>query len=150
MHFSSSSVALLALASSSQALSFPSVSGLLKRHWPTKYNQPETRQNGGSCPAVWTQVSSSLTNLFLTGGVCNDDARAAIRAVFHDCFPGEGCDGSLALPEELARHDNQPMAATVTKLKALAVQYNVTVADMIAFAGCKCAHALQHPSLANP
>jgi hypothetical protein len=78
--------------------------------------------------------------LFLTNSQCSDDARAAIRAVFHDCFPGNGCDGSLATAEELARHDNTPLAATVTKLADMADQYNVTVADMIAFAGCKFVH----------
>jgi hypothetical protein len=118
----SNSLALFALAASSQAISFPSVSKLFRRD---------------ACPAVWTQISSDLTAYFLTGAECNDNARAAIRAVFHDCFPGQGCDGSLSLPEELARLTNQPMAATVTHLKSMAEQYNVTVADMIAFAGCK-------------
>jgi hypothetical protein len=121
MHISNS-VALIALASSAQAISFPSLPLLFKRQY-------------GACPAVWSDISQDLTGMFLTDGVCNDDARAAIRAVFHDCFPGQGCDGSLALPEELARHDNQPMAATVTKLKALADEHDVGVADMIAFAG---------------
>jgi hypothetical protein len=149
MHFSTSSVALLAFASSTQALSFSSLSGLFRRDWPHSHSQPESRQYSGTCPAVWTQISSDLTNLFLSGGACNDDARAAIRAVFHDCFPGVGCDGSLALPEELARHDNQPMAPTVLKLQALAVQYNVTVADMIAFAGCRFIFQAQEISHAN-
>lgn len=121
----SNSISLIALASSAQAISFPS---LFAR---------QSASSGGSCPAVWSTISQQLTGLFLTDGMCNDDARAAIRAVFHDCFPGEGCDGSLALPEELSRHDNQPIAATVTKLHGLATQNNVTVADMIAFAGCK-------------
>jgi hypothetical protein len=115
----SSSVALIALASSAQAISFPN---LFRRD---------------ACPAVWTQISQELTSLFLTDSQCNDDARGAIRAVFHDCFPGNGCDGSLATPEELARPINAPLVATVTKLQNLATQYNVTVADMIAFAGCK-------------
>jgi hypothetical protein len=115
----SSSVALFALASSAQAISFPS---LYRRD---------------VCPTVWSTISQDLTSLFLTNAQCNDDARAAIRAVFHDCFPGNGCDGSLATAEELARPDNTPLAATVTKLQTMATKYNVTVADMIAFAGCK-------------
>jgi len=121
----SNPVALFALASTASAISFPSFPSLSLLR----------RSNGTACPAVWTQISQDLTNLFLTDAQCNNDARAAIRAVFHDCFPGEGCDGSLALPEELARTQNQPMAATVTKLKSLADQYDVGVADMIAFAG---------------
>ncbi|KAF2432391.1 heme peroxidase [Tothia fuscella] len=135
MLFSTSSVALIALVSSTQAFSLAPVSTVFKRHWPSGQRGYEKRQNGTACPAVWSQISHDLTTMFLSNGVCNDDARAAIRAVFHDCFPGEGCDGSLALPEELARHDNQPMAATVTKFKALADKYDVGIADMIAFAG---------------
>lgn len=43
------------------------------------------RRNGNKCPAVWAQISRDLTAKFLSGGQCNPDARAAIRAVFHDC-----------------------------------------------------------------
>jgi Peroxidase len=91
----------------------------------------------GGCPAVWTQISKDLTAIFLAGGQCTDDARAAIRAVFHDCFPGDGCDGSLALPAELSRPENTPMTSTINKLSALAKQRGVGIADMISFAGCK-------------
>jgi Peroxidase len=100
---------------------------------PPAGNNPTT----GGCPAVWTQVAQALTSLFLTSGQCNDDARAAIRAVFHDCFPDGGCDGSLALAAELSRPENTPMTATVNKLSALANQFGVGVADIIAFAGCE-------------
>jgi hypothetical protein len=94
--------------------------------------------SGGGCPAVWTSVAKELSSLFISAGGCNDDARAAIRAVFHDCFPQGGCDGSLMLEEELSRQQNTPLAATVRKLKSIADQYNVGHGDMIAFAGCKC------------
>jgi hypothetical protein len=93
--------------------------------------------SNGGCPAVWTQISQDLTGMFLSGGQCNDAARAAIRAVFHDCFPEGGCDGSLALEAELSRSENAPMADTVNALSALAKQRNVAVADMLIFAGCK-------------
>lgn len=93
--------------------------------------------NGGQCPPVWAEVSRDLSKMFVSGGQCNDDARAAIRATFHDCFPEGGCDGSLAMPEELQRRDNTPMAATVTKLARLANKRGVSTADMIAFAGCE-------------
>jgi hypothetical protein len=35
------------------------------------------------CPAIWTTISADLKSMFLSGGQCNDDARAAIRANFH-------------------------------------------------------------------
>jgi hypothetical protein len=102
---------------------------------------------GGACPAVWTQVSKDLTTLFVqTDGQCNDDARASIRAVFHDCGTWSkdqgntgGCDGSIFLSaEENARAENRGLQDISTKLQALAKQRGVGVADMIIFAG---AHA---------
>ena len=45
---------------------------------------PRSGGNGG-CPAVWSSISTQLNQMFLTNGQCNDDARAAIRAMFHDC-----------------------------------------------------------------
>jgi hypothetical protein len=41
------------------------------------------RNPRGQCPPVWSQISKDLTAMFVSGGQCNDDARAAIRAVFH-------------------------------------------------------------------
>lgn len=104
---------------------------------PSNIPKPPTGGTDGGCPAVWTQISQDLTGMFLSGGQCNDAARASIRAVFHDCFPDGGCDGSLAIQEELSRSENSPMAPTVNRLAALAKQRGVTVADMIIFAGCK-------------
>jgi hypothetical protein len=92
----------------------------------------------GSCPAVWKTISTELTGMFVGGGGCTDAARSAIRAVFHDCFPAGGCDGSLALfTVELSRPENSPMASTMTQLKALAQKHSVGVADMLMFAGCE-------------
>jgi hypothetical protein len=71
MHLTS----LLVLASSASAITMPNfldVSQLLPR------------RNSG-CPSVWSSISSELTQNFLSGGQCNANARAAIRAVFHDC-----------------------------------------------------------------
>jgi hypothetical protein len=34
---------------------------------------------------VWNDISKELTQKFLSGGQCNQDARAAIRLIFHDC-----------------------------------------------------------------
>lgn len=72
---------ILLLASSAAAISLPGfadVSSLFAR---------KNGVSGGdsSCPAVWTHVSKELTSKFLTDGQCNPAARAAIRAVFHDC-----------------------------------------------------------------
>ncbi|KAE9975859.1 hypothetical protein BLS_002365 [Venturia inaequalis] len=97
---------------------------------------PTTTNTNSSCPAVWTFISKELTTLFVGNGQCTDDARSAIRAVFHDCFPQGGCDGSLALfTEEVTRTENAPMQPTMNKLKALAGKYKVSVADMLMFAG---------------
>ncbi|TVY90432.1 Manganese peroxidase, partial [Lachnellula willkommii] len=99
------------------------------------------------CPAVWTLVAAELSVTFLntTDLRCNDDARAAIRAAFHDCaswntsVPG-GCDGSLILaPEELTRPENNGLQGIAAKLLALTQKYqaidsSVTAADMIQFA----------------
>lgn len=141
MHFSNS-LAILALAATSvQAINFPSLS--LRATNTTDADASATSANAdadgmvGKCPAVWTTISRELTGMFVSGGGCTDDARASIRAVFHDCFPTGGCDGSLANPVELARKDNVPMTATVNKLAALAKKYKVGTADMLMFAGCK-------------
>jgi len=101
----------------------------------------------GACPAVWTQVSSDLTALFLQAdGQCNDASRAAIRAAFHDCATWTssqgntgGCDGSVILSaEENARVENKGLQNISSTLYNLAKLRAVGVADMIAFAG---AHA---------
>jgi hypothetical protein len=91
------------------------------------------------CPAVWAEISSDLTGMFLSGGQCTDDARSTIRAIFHDCFPDGGCDGSLQF--ELSRPENSPMTGTVNKLVSLAQERGVGFADMLAFAACKYKHA---------
>lgn len=102
---------------------------------------------GGGCPAVWTQVSQDLTKLFVgADGQCTDDARAAVRSVFHDCGTWNkaqgntgGCDGSLFLSaEENARTENRGLQQISTTLQGIANQRKVGVADIIAFAG---AHA---------
>ncbi|KAF2139326.1 class II peroxidase [Aplosporella prunicola CBS 121167] len=88
-----------------------------------------------SCPSVWNDVVSELNGLFVSGGQCNDDARAAIRLSFHDCFSGAGCDGSLVLAQEYTRSENAGLQDISLKVGDLANKYNVGVADMIQFAG---------------
>jgi Peroxidase len=102
------------------------------------------RAAGGACPAVWTQISQDLIKLFVgTDGQCTDDARSAVRAVFHDCGTWNtaqgntgGCDGSVFLSaEENARIENRGLQSISATLTGLANQRGVGVADMIAFAG---------------
>lgn len=100
----------------------------------------------GKCPDVWGRVNADLNPLFMVGNQCNDLARAAIRAIFHDCgtwdttqgFSG-GCDGSLILgvnPDiELNRAENRGLQTISKALKDLAAKHGVSVADMIVFAG---------------
>jgi hypothetical protein len=93
-----------------------------------------TSSANGACPAVWTSISQQLSGLFAG---CNDMARAAIRAVFHDCFPSPGCDGSLAIQAELSRPINSPLVPLVDALKVMAAANKVGIADLLMFAGCK-------------
>ncbi|KAF2801649.1 heme peroxidase [Mytilinidion resinicola] len=66
---------------------------------------------------------------------CTDDALAAIRAGFHDCFPGDGgCDGSLIPGNEYERTKNNSLADISQQLAALAAKYEAGTADMIFFA----------------
>nr|AUS45858.1 putative generic peroxidase [Coniochaeta hoffmannii] len=101
------------------------------------------------CPSVWTQVKAELNTLFMTGDQCNDLARAAIRAVFHDCGSWDttqgltgGCDGSLVVgvtPNvELDRTENRGLQTIAAKIKDLSTKYGTSVADMVVFAGTIC------------
>jgi catalase (peroxidase I) len=110
------------------------------------------RKDGDKCDFnTWNKVSADLRGLFTTsGGLCNDDARAAIRLVFHDCGTWDrsqgsrgGCDGSLVLsPAELGRNENRGLQGIAGKLKALADKYKVSTADMVVFAGSMCSPPL--------
>ncbi|TID24922.1 class II peroxidase [Venturia nashicola] len=143
MHFPSSLTILALAATSVQAINFPSFPSLSLRATNTTADadalgdsaSAEADRTAGRCPAVWTSISRELTGMFVAEGTCTNDARASIRAVFHDCFPQGGCDGSLANPVELARKDNVPMTATIQKMVALARKYRVGTADMLMFAG---------------
>ncbi|ORY15291.1 heme peroxidase [Clohesyomyces aquaticus] len=130
---------VLFLAATASALSFPDLSPVTDR-----FNDLFRRKDGGNgnCDPKWNDISKILTAKFLSGGECNDDARAAIRAVFHDCGAWEtklgatgGCDGSLALSGEVSRPENGGLAPIAAYLKSLAQQKGVGVADMIVFAG---------------
>ncbi|KAI0844187.1 putative class II peroxidase [Daldinia vernicosa] len=87
------------------------------------------------CPAVWTDVAADLKETFLdSSGKCTDDARAAIRLAFHDCFPS-ACDGSIILANECTdRGENAQMVDICSKLGDKATQFSVGTADLIQFA----------------
>ncbi|OWY51101.1 hypothetical protein AA0119_g1663 [Alternaria tenuissima] len=91
------------------------------------------------CPAIWTQISSTLTQQFLGDGQCTDAARAAIRSSFHDCFNG-ACDGSLILAQECSNTENRGLERLCGNLANVASQTKVGVADLIQFAA---AHAVK-------
>ncbi|KAF2826499.1 heme peroxidase [Ophiobolus disseminans] len=92
-----------------------------------------------ACPAVWSEISTTLTAQFLADGQCTDAARAAIRGSFHDCFNG-ACDGSLILANECANPENRGLERLCGNLGNLAQQKQVGVADLIQFAA---AHAVK-------
>ncbi|KAK7530371.1 heme peroxidase [Phyllosticta citribraziliensis] len=127
-----------------QALSFNDVSSNIKRGTDAAVSsvkdaahnlfarQASARKN--TCPKIWSQVASDLRDAFVSGGQCNDDARAAIRLAFHDCISGAGCDGSIILANEYTRSENRGLEDIAVKVGDWAQQYNVGTADMIAFA----------------
>ncbi|KAF2033407.1 heme peroxidase [Setomelanomma holmii] len=96
-------------------------------------------QPGATCPAVWNEISTTLTAQFLADGQCTDAARAAIRGAFHDCFNG-ACDGSLILANECTNTENRGLERLCTQLGGLATEKQVGVADLIQFAA---AHAIK-------
>ena len=69
------------------------------------------------------------------GTNCTDDALAAIRAAFQDCFFGDG--GSLVLAQEYERTENDELANISVKLGNLAAKYSAGTLNMIQFAGGK-------------
>lgn len=139
------SALILASATATQAFDISDLSHSLRRGLSSLAPRSFTltsRKDGssGSCPAVWSTISQALTPMFLANGVCNDDARAAIRMIFHDCGAWDqslgftnGCDGSLQF--ELGRGENGGLTPITQKAVALAAQYKVPVADMINFMG---------------
>lgn len=87
------------------------------------------------CPSVWGTVAADLNAIFAGDDGCTDQARAAIRLPFHDCFPG-ACDGSIILSDECtARGENSQLVDICSTLGDKATEYNVSTADMIQVAG---------------
>lgn len=106
---------------------------MVKRAFPNPF---EARQKKNKeCPKVWKEIGKQLKKQFLANGECTDAARAAIRAAFHDCFPGNGCDGSLFLAQEYLRPiENGGLETIAQNLGALAAEKGVSVADIIQYA----------------
>jgi hypothetical protein len=108
-------------------------------------DKPPPKGEKGQCPPIWKKISSDLTPMFTENGQCNDLARGAIRAAFHDCGAWKlslgnnaGCDGSLFLaPQEITRQENGGLVDIVPQLGALAQKYGVGMADFFQFAGGK-------------
>ena len=106
---------------------------------------PATTAAAGACPQIWFKISEDLKGAFTSGapaGQCNDLARGAVRAAFHDCGSWDqslgtsaGCDGSLFLAKEYTRSENAGLEQTVPQLGAMAQSYGVGVGDFFQFAG---------------
>lgn len=106
MHLSTAIIALLAATSTAQTLDVSPEKrepGLLSGLVSTATNivsgtvnavgntvnsilNPGNGATPASCPAVWNNISTTLTGVFLADGQCTDAARAAIRAAFHDWY----------------------------------------------------------------
>jgi hypothetical protein len=154
MYFSASFVTILAAAGTTQASLF---SQITTKASDVRGSLFSTFANGfigfgpqdaAACPAVWSEISDTLTQQFLADGECTDAARAAIRAAFHDCFNG-ACDGSLILADECSRRENTGLARLCGNLGDLAEEKEVGVADLIQFAAGT-SSAPPPPSLSNP
>lgn len=89
MYISSSFVGFAIAASTAQAFQFSdakAVTSDFTRSVSDAVSSLFAKRQG--CPAVWSEISTTLTAQFLADGQCTDAARAAIRGAFHDCFNG--------------------------------------------------------------
>jgi len=146
MYMRNALITALAATSTTYAINFRkeayNVAEMSKRTIGSLLNWANDTPGGSkqaSCPAVWNNISSSLTEQFLADGQCTDAARAAIRASFHDCFNG-ACDGSLILANECSNTENRGLERICGSLANVATQTKVGVADLIQFAA---AHAIK-------
>lgn len=140
-------VAVLATAGTSQAFDVfkevRSVADTSKRTLESLFNSARSIIDRGdktaACPAVWIEISTTLTAQFLADGQCTDAARAAIRGAFHDCFNG-ACDGSLILANECSNTENRGLERLCGNLATVQSDNEVGMADLIQFAA---AHAIK-------
>ncbi|OLN93067.1 Manganese peroxidase H4 [Colletotrichum chlorophyti] len=100
--------------------------------------------NARSCPSTWAKVAADLKESFAG---CPDGARQAMRAAFHDCFPGT-CDGSLILANEcFDRDENLQIQPICETLSEKAAAYNVGTADIIQAAAALAVAACGGPKI---
>jgi hypothetical protein len=106
---------------------------------------PPSAPNQPACPPVWGAVAANLMSKFVDStGAATDDARAAIRLSFHDCYPG-ACDGSIILSDECTtRPENAQLVSICSTLGAVAKQYNVSVADTVQLGSGTCQIRLEN------
>jgi len=135
------SALVLASAAATSAFELSDVAQSLKRG----VSSLVSRKNGGAnCPAAYTALSAELTTFYMDKSgpspICNPNARAAIRMIFHDCGAWDtslgftnGCDGSLQFEKD--RGENGGLADIVDKAVSLASKYGLGVADTINFMG---------------
>lgn len=146
MYISNTFVTILAAASTAQAFQFSDVQEAASSAAVEARSLLSAIFNRQSaCPAVWKEISTTLTAQFLGDGECTDAARAAIRAAFHDCFNG-ACDGSLILAGECSNNENRGLERLCGNLGNLANEKKVGVADLIQFAAGKCRHGIYLPN----
>lgn len=89
MYISSSVITLVLAVSTTQAFQFAdfkAAASEVTRSVSDATSSLFTKRAG--CPAVWSEISTTLTAQYLADGQCTDAARAAIRGAFHDCFNG--------------------------------------------------------------
>ncbi|KAF2176890.1 class II peroxidase [Zopfia rhizophila CBS 207.26] len=90
----------------------------------------------------WYDVSAELTKLFKdTNGECNDNARAAVRAGFHDAGSWDknsangGADGSLIMDfGEQDRPENNGLQNIRNVLRGVQAKFGVGYADLVQYA----------------
>ncbi|OCK77054.1 class II peroxidase, partial [Lepidopterella palustris CBS 459.81] len=87
------------------------------------------------CPSVWFDIGKELQSLFVDLEGCNNLARQAIRAAFHDCF-NNGCDGSLILANECSRDEDKGLQDICATLPNIRTEHanQIGMADLIQFA----------------
>ncbi|KAF2097578.1 heme peroxidase [Rhizodiscina lignyota] len=101
--------------------------------------KPSASPAAGSCPSVWNDVVTELHAAFLgSNGQCNDLARQAVRAGFHDCGTyrpsmgtSAGCDGSFILAKEYENSENKGLQQIGDFYTGVLQKFKVGAGDLI-------------------
>jgi len=150
MHFASLLVAVVAASTGVDAFALPKALSLFGREASGGGGSGGSGKGGSSgtsatCPAIWADVGTALRNLFYDNstGLCNGNARAAIRAAFHDCGTWNtaqaltgGCDGSLIIANESwTRSENDGLQDISTLYMELRANFSneIGMADLLQF-----------------